>query len=167
MGTNYYAATFANSFLSRKAFLGAPEQCETTAATIEVQVPKAGKYLALVRYEAAYRFETQFTPAVEQNGAKKLDRLYGARDNLRIWAFREKLKKEVGLGLGRGRERRLGGPRRLRRARSRPGDADAGRRQAAGPGRPPQRRSGHAHQRPGAGQDCASRRRTTCRSTAC
>lgn len=94
-GTNYYAATFANSFLSRKAYLGAPEECDPTEASIEVQVPKAGKYLALVRYEAAYRFETQFTLTVEQGGAKKLDRLYGARDNLRIWAFREKLKKEV------------------------------------------------------------------------
>ena len=29
-GENYYAATFANSFLSRKAFLGAPEQCDAT-----------------------------------------------------------------------------------------------------------------------------------------
>jgi hypothetical protein len=101
-GTNYYAATFANSFLSRKAYLGAPEQCETTAATIEVRVPKAGRYLALVRYEACYRFETQFRVQVEQNGQRKLDRLYGARDNLRIWAFREKLQKEVAWSWGAG-----------------------------------------------------------------
>jgi len=52
-GENYYAATFANSFLSRKAFLGADEQAEGTA-TIRVRVPKAGRYLVLVRYEAAY-----------------------------------------------------------------------------------------------------------------
>ncbi|MFO0965779.1 MAG: beta-galactosidase trimerization domain-containing protein [Gemmataceae bacterium] len=101
-GTNYYAATFANAFLSRRAYLGAPEQCETTEATIEVEIPKAGKYLALVRYEAAYRFETQFTLTVEQAGAKKLERLYGARDNLRIWAFREALKKEVAWSWGAG-----------------------------------------------------------------
>src|SRR5438552_1810131 len=56
-GTNYYAATFANSFLSRKAYLGAPEQCPNCIAEITVNVPKAGKYLALVRYEACYRFE--------------------------------------------------------------------------------------------------------------
>src|SRR5262245_55149307 len=74
-GTNYYAATFANSFLSRKGYLGAPEQLEKPAlAGIEVQIPKAGKYLALVRYEAAYRFETQFRLVVEQNGKKLLDR---------------------------------------------------------------------------------------------
>src|SRR5262249_40918924 len=47
-GDNYFCATFANSFLSRKAFLGAPEQCDKSVATIDVQVPKAGRYLALV-----------------------------------------------------------------------------------------------------------------------
>lgn len=101
-GENYYCATFANAFLSRKAFLGAPEQCERSTATIDVTVPKAGKYLALVRYEACYRFETQFRLQVEQNGKKVLDRLYGARDNLKIWAFREKLKKEVAWSWGAG-----------------------------------------------------------------
>ena len=51
--------------------------------------------MALVRYEAAPRFDTQFKLRVEQNGKTKLDRLYGARDNLKIWAFRQKLQKEV------------------------------------------------------------------------
>src|SRR5262245_30230200 len=94
-GENYFTATFANSFLSRKAFLGAPEQCDRSVATIEVQVPKPGRYLALVRYEAVYRFETQFRLQVEQGGKKLLDRLYGARDNVKVWAFKEKLKKEL------------------------------------------------------------------------
>src|SRR4051794_35123974 len=39
-GTNYYVATFANSFLSRKAYLGAPEQCDRSEATLRAQVPK-------------------------------------------------------------------------------------------------------------------------------
>src|SRR5262249_54540075 len=101
-GANYFAATFANCFLSRKAYLGAPEQCERTEASIEVEVPKTGKYLALVRYESCYRFETQFRLEVEQNGKKLLDRLYGARDNVKIWAFRQKLKKEVAWDWGAG-----------------------------------------------------------------
>lgn len=101
-GDNYYAATFANSFLSRKAYLGAPEQCEKTVATIDIAVPSAGRYLSLARYEAAYRFETQFRVQVEQNGTLKLDRLYGARDNLKVWAFSEKLKKEVAWPWGAG-----------------------------------------------------------------
>ncbi len=54
----------------------------------------------LVRYEAAYQFETQFRVQVEQNGQFVLNRLYGARDNLKIWAFRQKLKKEVGWSWG-------------------------------------------------------------------
>lgn len=99
-GENYYAATFANAFLSRKAFLGAPEQCERSEATMQVNVPAAGRYLVLVRYEAAYRFETQFRVVVEQSGRPVLNRLYGARDNLKIWAFREGLKTEVAWSWG-------------------------------------------------------------------
>lgn len=99
-GDNYYAATFANTFLSRKAFLGAPDNCDETEASIHVQVPASGRYLVLVRYEAAYRFETQFKLKVEQGGKTKLNRLYGARDNVKIWAFGEKLKKEVGWSWG-------------------------------------------------------------------
>ncbi len=99
-GENYYAATFANSFLSRRAFLGAPAQCDKSISSIDVQVRDAGRYLVLVRYEAAYRFETQFRVQVEQNNRIVLDRLYGARNNLKIWAFGQKLKKEVGWSWG-------------------------------------------------------------------
>lgn len=99
-GENYYAATFANSFLSRKAFLGAPKQCESAKASRKIEIDKAGKYLVLVRYEAAYRFETQFQVQIEQAGKIVFDRKYGARDNLKIWAFRQKLKKEVGWSWG-------------------------------------------------------------------
>jgi hypothetical protein len=99
-GSNYYAATFSNTFLSRKACLGAPEQCERSTATIEVDIPTAGRYLALVRYEAAYRFETQFRLKIEQAGATRLDRLYGARQNLKIWAFGQRLKTEVAWSWG-------------------------------------------------------------------
>lgn len=94
-GANYYAATFANTFLSRKAFLGAPADGPETVAAIQVTVTEAGKYLVLARYEAAYRFETQFRVVVEQAGQTRLDRLYGARDNVKIWAFSQKLQKEV------------------------------------------------------------------------
>ncbi len=99
-GENYYAATFANSFLSRQAFLGAPRQCERSIATLDVDIKAAGRYLVLVRYEAAFRFETQFRVQVEQAGKIVLDRPYGGRDQLKIWAFRQKLKKEVGWSWG-------------------------------------------------------------------
>jgi hypothetical protein len=99
-GDNYYHATFANTFLSRKAFLGAPEQCDRAVAAHEVHVPAPGRYLALVRYEAVYRFETQFRLRIEQNGRTLLDRLYGARENLKIWAFGNKLTNEVSWDWG-------------------------------------------------------------------
>ncbi|MBI1913172.1 MAG: beta-galactosidase trimerization domain-containing protein [Planctomycetes bacterium] len=99
-GENYFTATFANSFLSRKAFLGAPEQCDESIATIEVQVPKAGRYLVLARYESVYRFKTSFRIRVEQDGKPLFDRLYGARDNLKVWAFGQKLKREIAWGWG-------------------------------------------------------------------
>lgn len=94
-GENYYAATLANTFLSRKAFLGAPENCPTTMATIKADVKEAGNYLVMARYEAAYRFETQFRIRIEQNGKVVFDQLYGARKNTKIWAFRSGLKTEV------------------------------------------------------------------------
>lgn len=101
-GTNYYASTFANCFLSRKGYLGAPEQSEPSTASIDVAIPKAGRYLALVRYETAYRFHSQFRVRIEQKGTKKLERLYGARDNLRIYAFGngKNLQKEIVYGWG-------------------------------------------------------------------
>ena len=95
-GTNYYAATFANTFLSRKAYLSAPAQCDPGAvATRQVRIPTAGRYLVLVRYEAAYRFETQFTVRVEQDGQTVFERRYGGRDQIKIWAFRQRLQTEV------------------------------------------------------------------------
>lgn len=94
-GENYYAATLANTFLSRKAFLGAPAECEETVASIKVDVKEAGRYLTLVRYEAPYRFASEFRVKVEQGGQIKLDRLYGAKDNIKIWPFGYKLKPEV------------------------------------------------------------------------
>ena len=99
-GENYYAATFANSFLSRKGFLGAPAQAENATASIKTTINEAGQYLVLVRYEAAYRFQTQFRIEVEQNGKRIFNRLYGDRDNLKIWAFGQKLKTELAWDWG-------------------------------------------------------------------
>ncbi len=94
-GDNYYAGTFANCFLSRKAFLAAPEEGPETEASIAVQVAQPGRYLVLVRYEAPYRFEAQFRVRIEQGGHVRLDRVYGARQNLKIWPFGKRLQTEV------------------------------------------------------------------------
>jgi hypothetical protein len=100
-GENYFCATFANAFLSRKAFLGAPETLEQPAvATVRVQVPADGKYLVLARYESVYRFETQFDVSIEQNGRRVFHRRYGARKNPKIWAFHQKIQTEVAWSWG-------------------------------------------------------------------
>jgi hypothetical protein len=93
-GTNYYAATFANTFLSRQAYLGAPEHGPLTEAGVDIRVPTAGRYLALVRYEAAYRFETRFRLRIEQANQTRLDRLYGSLDNLKVFAFGTGLQRD-------------------------------------------------------------------------
>lgn len=98
-GTNYFSGPFANTFLSRKAYLGAPPRAETTA-TITVNITEAGRYLVLARYEAPYRFEAQFRVKVAQGEKTILDRLYGARNNTKIWAFGNKLTKEVAWDWG-------------------------------------------------------------------
>src|SRR5687768_7037649 len=94
-GTNYYAATLANTFLSRKAYLGAPEQCDPTHATLTINIPKPGKYLALVRYEAVHKHQTQFRLQITQSNQTRLNRQYGAPENVKIWAFKQGLKKEA------------------------------------------------------------------------
>lgn len=101
-GQNYYAATFANCFLSRKAFLGASEASADATASLKITVANPGKFLALIRYEAAYRFETRFRLEIYQGENRVWSRSYGARSNLKIWPFGERLKTEVGWSWGAG-----------------------------------------------------------------
>lgn len=101
-GENYYAATFANCFLSRKAFLGASETSVGATARLKINVQQPGKYLALIRYEAVYRFETRFRLEIYQGEQQIAARSYGARSNLKIWPFGERLKNEVGWSWGAG-----------------------------------------------------------------
>ncbi|MBN1607863.1 MAG: beta-galactosidase trimerization domain-containing protein, partial [Polyangiaceae bacterium] len=94
-GTNYYSATVATTYLSRKAYLEAPEQAEQVIACVDLDVPSAGRYLALARYEAPYRFSSQFRVRIEQGEAVRLDRMYGTREATKIWAFGKRLQPEV------------------------------------------------------------------------
>ena len=61
---NYFASTFAISFLSRMACLGAPEQLPTGQTAIAehiVQIPYADQFELLVRYEQPYNFSVEIT----------------------------------------------------------------------------------------------------------
>ena len=61
---NYYASTFAISFLSRMACLGAPEQVnegQEAVASQGVDIPAAGEFQVLARYEQPFNFSVEFT----------------------------------------------------------------------------------------------------------
>src|SRR5207244_13483240 len=87
---NYYASTFAISFLSRMACLGAPEQVEPgqeAVASQVVQIPGDGSYQVLARYEQPFNFAAEFTIAVEQNGKEVYRQVFGRLQDPKIWAL--------------------------------------------------------------------------------
>ena len=87
---NYFASTFAISFLSRMGCLGAPEQLpanETAVAEQVVQIPYADQFEVLVRYEQPYNFSVEFTIEIEQNGRVVDRRPCGRLTDPKIWAF--------------------------------------------------------------------------------
>ena len=127
-GENYYAATFANSFLSRQAFLGAPEQCEETVASLKVNIKEAGRYLVLVRYEAAFRFETRSGGAEREARSEPTLRCPRQSQDLGVLSEAEEGSR---LELGSRREHRLGGPRRVRLLETWPRDDSPDRRETA------------------------------------
>lgn len=85
---NYYASTFAVTFLSRMACLGVPEQLEKEAVAEQtIEVPRAGHYRIMVRYEQPYNFSAEFTMEVKQ-GRKTVSRqVYGRLQDPKIWSM--------------------------------------------------------------------------------
>src|SRR5262245_60797170 len=60
---NYYASTFAISFLSRMACLSAPAQIAAGAEAVasqKVNIPHAGAFHVLARYEQPFNFSAEF-----------------------------------------------------------------------------------------------------------
>jgi hypothetical protein len=87
---NYYASTFAISFLSRMACLGAPEQVEQgreAVASQKVVIPSDGDYQVLARYEQPYNFSAEFTVEIEQGGKTVSRHLFGRLQDPKIWAL--------------------------------------------------------------------------------
>jgi hypothetical protein len=87
---NYFACTFAITFLSRMAALGAPEQLpphQTAIAEQPIDIPYADNYQLLVRYEQPYNFSCEFTIEVEQNGRVVGRFPCGRLTDPKIWAF--------------------------------------------------------------------------------
>ncbi|MSR42635.1 MAG: hypothetical protein EXS19_01195, partial [Pedosphaera sp.] len=87
---NYYASTFAISFLSRMGCLGAPEQLEagqSAVATQVIEVPRAGEFQVLARYEQPHNFSVEFTVEVVQGGKTVYRGDFGRLGDAKIWAL--------------------------------------------------------------------------------
>ena len=85
---NYYASTFAITFLSRMACLGAPEQVapgQNAVAEQPVIIPHAGRFEVLARYEQPYDFSAEFTVEIEQQGKVLYKETFGRLADPKIW----------------------------------------------------------------------------------
>jgi hypothetical protein len=87
---NYYACTFAVTFLSRMACLGAPEQIDEGKKAVAekvVNIPYADTYELLARYEQPFQFSCEFTVEVEQGGKVVASLPCGRLDQPKIWGL--------------------------------------------------------------------------------
>lgn len=95
---NYFASTFAVSFLSRMACLGAPEQVPVGQIAIAEQVvtiPYADQFELLVRFEQPYNFSVEFTVEVEQGGRIVATFPCGRLTDPKIWPLNGHLRKPM------------------------------------------------------------------------
>ena len=79
--------TINNVFHSRRGFLHAPARTAHASATATLQLPAAGEWSVLMRYEAAAHFSSGFRLQIIQRKRVVFDRLYGMRGDLKLWAF--------------------------------------------------------------------------------
>lgn len=87
---NYFASTFAITFLSRQALLGAPEQVDTPAvAERQVTIPYDDSYYVMARYEQPYTFACEFDIEIVQNGKVVYRGAYGRLEDPKIWALNQ------------------------------------------------------------------------------
>lgn len=87
---NYFAGTFAITFLSRMACLGAPEQTDPGKPTVAEQVvniPYADTFELLARYEQPLDFSVEFTIEVEQGGKVVARFPCGRLTDPKVWGF--------------------------------------------------------------------------------
>tara|TARA_B100001971_G_scaffold204377_1_gene220442 strand:+ start:151 stop:3294 length:3144 start_codon:yes stop_codon:yes gene_type:complete len=85
---NYFASTFAVTFLSRMACLGAPAQLKEEAVAEQVvNIPRDGSYRVMVRYEQPYNFSCEFTMEVKQGSRMVSKHVYGRLKDPKIWAM--------------------------------------------------------------------------------
>jgi hypothetical protein len=86
---NYFAGTFAITFLSRMACLGAPAQIAgpDAVATQRIDIPANGEFHVMARYEQPYNFTAEFSVEIDQGGRTVYRQVFGRLEDPKIWAF--------------------------------------------------------------------------------
>ena len=85
-----FAATVANTFMSRRSCLHAPATVGAeSVATANFKVATAASYNVLLRYEAAYLFETPVLLEIRPSsgGRPVFSKIYGLRHSLKVQGF--------------------------------------------------------------------------------
>jgi hypothetical protein len=87
---NYFAGSFAVTFLSRMGCLSAPDEIDEgkkAVAELSINVPYEDTYELMARYEQPFQFACEFTVEVEQAGKVVATFPCGRLDQPKIWAF--------------------------------------------------------------------------------
>ena len=103
---NRFAASVADTYLSRRAYLHAPANATSVDAVatmdFEIKGGEAGIYEALLRYESAFKFETPVHLTISAKGAQQplFSRIYGQRNTLKVFPFGSARLGPYGNGTG-------------------------------------------------------------------
>jgi hypothetical protein len=96
---NMFSSDVSNVFMNRRAYLHAALDATAGAsATAVVDIPAAGTYTLLVRYEAGYRFSSPFNVTIRQ-GDTVFHQSYGLRTSPKVWFAAGCTNKYGGLSM--------------------------------------------------------------------
>jgi hypothetical protein len=102
---NRFAASVADTYLSRRAYLHGPANVTASATatmSFELSADEAGCYDVLLRYESAFNFETPVRLSIAKSGtaAPVFERIYGQRHSLKVFPFGAARLGPTGNGTG-------------------------------------------------------------------
>ena len=84
---NYFCSSLDVVFLSRQAYLQAAAGVEAATATATIEVAHPDTFQVMVRYEMPYHFNVGFRVGIAQGGKSVFSRVYGLRENLKLWPY--------------------------------------------------------------------------------
>ena len=85
---NYMVDSIGASHISGEALLHAPADADGATASLETEIPRAGRYKVWARYEYPYRdYHVLFQVSIEQPGRAPIRLEYGRPEATRLWFF--------------------------------------------------------------------------------